>query len=240
MALACGMALAMFSVAVPALAQKKSKGGGGAPGGNGNTSVTSTLDGNIDNSAYQIQSDGGGAYKDGTDGVSSVLETTSSCGSGCGDWILNTKGSTTRSVSITLVADPSNTPSLSFSSQLLPTRIIVNCSQTLGNGFLAILPSKSQPCPMALNFVYKSNTYKLSMGYSAESNTTNPVEVACSTVNSSGVCDVWTVLPSSTLSDGATPNNIAELDVYQGKGKTASWVLVGYFDVNFSFKVTNP
>jgi hypothetical protein len=238
--MACGAALMALSLAGPALAQRKTKGGGTS---SGNTAVTSTLN---ESASYQIQDDGSGAYKNGTDNVSSILQTSSSCGSGCGDWVLDTGNSTTRSISVTLDADPTLSSGVQApfdGPTLLPTRIIVNCSQNFLGGFLAFLPSDLNRCPMALNFHYNGNDYKLAMGYSGTSQQlqTNPVYVSCTAVNpSTGKCDAWTVAPSGTLSDGITPNNIAELTVYQGKGRTAGWVILGYFDVNFSFQVTNP
>jgi hypothetical protein len=238
--LVCATALIIFGIPGAALAQKKATGGGGSGGGGStspNIAVTSTLNDSNSTNNYEIQSDGFGAYTNGTDSVSSILQE-DKCGSGCGDWVLDTRQSKTRSVSVTLVADPNGQsfpnapPPPNFSQADVPTRIIVKCSQTVTGSFLAIQPGANIPCLMSTRFDYAHAHYRLSMNSNAGTAIpeTNDALITCT--STSGTCSSWTVTTT-----GTNGYNVARLE-QNTKGST--WVSIGDYDVNFSFTVTNP
>ena len=232
-ALACGLALIVLSFTATAAAQKAKKGTGGGGGGVPQaTDVTTTLNDSTSSAIYQLGSDGNGPYvnySSAKDSVSSIIQQG-------GDWVLDTKTSTTRSVSITLVPDPSNEPNSPFSGPItLPTRFIMKCHLVVTNGFFAIQPGGSIDCLMSTTFVYAGNNYHLAMN-SANFPETNYVHVTCTGGDSSGVCNAWKITPQP-----GTGYSVGLLQVQGDKVRgTTTWVNIGYYDVNFSFKVTNP
>lgn len=230
---ACGLALFLFGLVGVANAQKAKKSSGGGGSGNGQaTPVTSTLSDSTNSASYQLESDGNGPYlnySSGKDSVSSIIQASSY------DWVLDTKNSTSRSVSIALVPDSSNNPNSPFSGPItLPTRFIVKCHLVVSNSFLGIVPGGSVDCLMSTTFIYGGNNYQLLMN-SATVSGTNDVHVTCTGGDSSGVCNAWKITPQP-----GAGYNVGRLALQQTvKGKT-TFVSIGYYDVNFSFMVTNP
>lgn len=247
-AVICTLALACFGLAPAARAQKKGKGGsGGGGGGGGSTSsnipVTSVVNDTgvvADGTNYRVQSDGVSFYySNGVDGVSSNLQEGRKCGSLCGDWVLDTTASTTRTVLVDLRDPLPGTTSTPFSYAVLPTRIIVKCSQAQSGSFPGMSLDQTLSCPMFVRFYTPDgNSYRLVMssgpnaGYDLPE--TNNARVTCNAV-SSGACTAWTVVPIQQPNSGPV-ENIARLEQVTKR----SFVNLGDFYVTFQINVTNP
>jgi hypothetical protein len=186
---------------------------------------------------YRVQSDTvSSSYFNGVNSVSSILQGAQNTPSR--DWILDTRSSTTRTVLIDLRAPvPNSGATLLFAWELLPTRIIVKCHETLSGSFPAIHLNQTVSCPMAVRFTFAGADYHLVMssGPGAVINypETNDALVTCTAVNASGQCNAWTIFPI-TQADG-TVQNIARLE-----SLTKGAVAKGDFYLTFNFNVTNP
>jgi hypothetical protein len=188
---------------------------------------------------YRVQSDSiGSSYFDGVNTVSSILQGAQNTPSR--DWILDTRSSTTRTALIDLRAPvPGSGAVQIFAWQLVPTRIIVKCHETLNGSFLAIQLNQTVSCPTFVHFVYAGADYRLSMtsgpGAVADYPETNNAQVTCTAVNASNQCNAWTILPI-TQADG-TVRNVAR---FENLTRRASVVGAGDFYLTFNFHVTNP
>jgi hypothetical protein len=186
---------------------------------------------------YRVQSDSiGSSYFNGVNSVSSILQGAQNTPSR--DWILDTRSSTTRTVLIDLRAPvPNSGATLLFAWELLPTRIIVKCHETLSGSFPAIHLNQTVSCPMAVRFTFAGADYHLVMssgpGASTNYPETNDALVTCTAVNASGQCNTWTIFPI-TQADG-TVQNVARLE-----SLTRGAVGKGDFYLTFNFNVTNP
>ena len=186
---------------------------------------------------YRVQSDSiGSSYFNGVNSVSSILQ--GGQNSASRDWILDTRSSTTRTVLIDLRAPvPNSGATLLFAWELLPTRIIVKCHETLSGSFPAIHLNQTVSCPMAVRFTFAGADYHLAMssGPGAVINypETNDALVTCTAVNASGQCNAWKIFPI-TQADG-TVQNVARLE-----SLTRGAVGKGDFYLTFNFNVTNP
>jgi hypothetical protein len=186
---------------------------------------------------YRVESDTvSSSYFNGVNSVSSILQGAQNTPSR--DWILDTRGSTTRTVLIDLRAPvPNSGATLLFAWELLPTRIIVKCHETLSGSFLAIQLNQTVSCPMAVRFTFAGADYHLAMssGPGAVINypETNDALVTCTAVNASGQCNAWKIFPI-TQADG-TVQNVARLE-----SLTRGAVGKGDFYLTFNFNVTNP
>ena len=153
--------------------------------------VTSTL--NITGSVtpdpgtnYRIEGDGNGQYYNGVSSVSSILQ--GGLNSATRDWILDTRSSTTRTVLIDLRTPvPNSGAQQIFAWELVPTRIIVKCSQALSGSFLAIQLNQTVSCPTSVRFTYAGTDYRLVMssgpGAAIDYPETNNALVTCTAVN---------------------------------------------------------
>ena len=163
---------------------------------------------------YRVQSDSiGSSYFDGVSSVSSILQ--GGQNSASRDWILDTRSSTIRTVLIDLRAPvPGSGAVQIFAWQLVPTRIIVKCHETLSGSFLAVQLNQTVSCPTFVHFVYAGNEYRLSMtsgpGATADYPETNNAQVTCTAVNASGQCNAWKIFPI-TQADG-TVRNVARFE----------------------------
>ncbi len=192
---------------------------------------------------YRVEGDGNGQYFNGVSSVSSILQAGSNCtptSAICGDWILDTTSSTARTILVDLRSPvPGSNAKPIFAFQNVPTRIITKCHEALLGSLLAIQLNHTVACPMFVRFVYAGTTYRLAMtsGPGAATNyaETNDAQVTCTALNSSNVCDAWTILPV-TQADG-TVQNVARLEQAQ---KSGAWADLGDFYVSFDFNVTNP
>ena len=186
---------------------------------------------------YRVQGDTiSSSYFNGVSSVSSILQGAQNTPSR--DWILDTRSSTTRNVLIDLRAPvPNSGATLLFAWQLLPTRIIVKCHESLNGSFPAIQLNQTVSCPMSVRFTFAGADYHLAMssGPGAVINypETNDALVTCTAVNTSGQCNAWTIFPI-TQADG-TVQNIARLE-----SLTKGAVAKGDFYLTFKFNVTNP
>ena len=186
---------------------------------------------------YRVEGDGNGQYYNGVSSVSSILQ--GGLNGASRDWILDTRSSPTRTVLVDLRTPvPNSGATPLFSWQLLPTRIIVKCHETLVGSFPAIQLNQTVSCPMFVHFVFAGNDYRLVMssgpGTSIDYPETNNAQVTCTAVNSSNQCTAWTVLPI-TQADG-TVRNIARLEALCRHCPAAS----GDFYLTFNFNVTDP
>ncbi len=204
--------------------------------------VTSTIhDADADNrdvtglpTPYRIQSDTLGTYKNQIDSVESIIQ-------GIGDWELNTKTSAVRKVFIDfrdpVSADLSNqTPNPPFQSEKVPLRFISKCTQqtvkmqdmTLNNSYL---------CPLAISLDYGGATYAVRMNPSNFSGT-DWAQWTCLSLNSSGKCSNWQMVPSS-FHDGTRKARGQLLKISTVKGKTVEEKR-GVFYLSFKIDATNP
>jgi len=202
--------------------------------------VTTTLDttGSVTpdpGTNYRLEGDGNGQYHDGVAGISSILQ--GAINNPSRDWILDTRGSSTRNVLIDLrnpVPNSGATPI--FSWQLLPTRIIVMCHEALTGSFPAIQLNQTVSCPMFVRFTFAGNDYRLSMtsgpGASPDYPETNNALVTCTTV-SANQCAAWRVTPVTQA--GGAVENVARLEPLCKHCPAAS----GDFYLTFNFEVTN-
>jgi hypothetical protein len=208
-------------------------------------SVTSILSdtGDVTQSTnYRLQSDtSGSSYFDGVNGVSSILQ--GGQNSASRDWILDTRITmTTRTVLIDLRTPvPNSGAQQIFAWQLVPTRIIVKCHESLNGSFLAIQLNQTVSCPTFVSFIYAGTEYRLVMSsgpgaVTADFPETNNVLVTCTATNASGQCSAWTILPITQA--GGTVQNVARL---QKAAKNGSFSInLGDFYLTFNFNVTNP
>ena len=203
------------------------------------TSILNDTGGVTQSTNYRVQSDTiSSSYFDGVNTVSSILQGAQNTPSR--DWILDIRSSTTRTALIDLRAPvPGSGAVQIFAWQLVPTRIIVKCHETLSGSFLAIQLNQTVSCPTFVHFVYAGNDYRLSMTSGPRAFTdypeTNNAQVTCTAVNASNQCNAWTILPI-TQADG-TVRNVAR---FENLTKRSSIVGAGDFYLTFNFNVTNP
>jgi hypothetical protein len=201
------------------------------------TPVTSTLEttGEITSSTnYRIQGDGLGSYFNGVSSVSSILQGSS------GDWVLDTTGSTTRTVLIDLRAPvPNSGAQQIFAYENLPARIIVKCHEAIPSSFPAMKLNQTLSCPTGIAFTYAGTQYGLIMSSGPNSDVdyaeTNNPQVTCTAVSSTtNQCVAWTITPIQQA--GGTVENIARLR----KPLRGGYANLGDFYLTFQFNVTNP
>jgi hypothetical protein len=208
--------------------------------------VTSTLNttGSVTPSPgtdYRVEADGSGSYFNGVSSVSSILQGGTNPPSR--DWILDTSGSSARTVLVDLRTPvPNSGAQPVFAWQTVPTRIIVKCHEALGGSFPAISLNQTVSCPMSVRFTYAGTDYRLMMssgpGSLLDYAETNNAQVTCTAskvVNGANQCIAWTIAPV-TQADG-TVQNIARFERFGNGGKLTN---LGDFYVTFSFNVTNP
>lgn len=179
---------------------------------------------------YDVQSDGAGAYLNGTDGVSSGVNV---------NWVLDLTTSALRTASVSLNSGVNgNTPpsGIQTSGQL---KLQVDCFRVNGN-MLTMQQGQVSTCPalIRLPLINKLTYYVLSMGDLA-SNAGTQVQVQCNSV-AGGECNDWYVDPIGTLfnSDGSiSPGQaIARLNYVTQKGTTND----GDFYLTFHYHITRP
>ena len=219
--------------------------------------VTSTLaDFDASNVAYFVQSDGLGPYKNGVDGVKSVLQGGSLNGLS-GDWDLDTynanlKGPdnslrhayiTFSSANAVQPADPGYTSPANppfWGTQRLSMRFLAQCSAApYYISVKAIKPGFPAYCPLLMRFKV-SNDYRLVMGHSTPNLAeTQDVQISCNAVDASGNCNDWSVDSTPPVSQGGGPgvNQVrARLTLL---GKTTN-TQEGDFYFTFHIRITNP
>jgi hypothetical protein len=190
---------------------------------------------------YRLQSDTtSSSYFDGVSSVSSILQ--GGQNSASRDWILDTRlVQTPRTVLIDLRDPvPNSGAQQIFAWQLVPTRIIVKCHESLNGSFVAIQLNQTLSCPTFVSFLYAGTEYRLVMSsgpgaFTADYSETNDALVTCTAVNGSNQCNAWTILPITQA--GGTVQNVARL---QQGSKSGKWTNFGDFYLTFNFNVTNP
>ena len=180
---------------------------------------------------YRVQSDNVSTdYFNGVSGVSSIFQAS------LGDWVLDTSPSRTRGVLIDLSAPvPGSATNPPFSGvEILPTRIIVQCSLELTGSFQAMSLNQTLACPMIVSFTFGGANYDLRMESNSLAPETNSVLVTC-TAAPSGHCNAWTLNPV-TQPNGVV-QNIARL---QQAAHGPNFLNLGDFYVSFLFNITDP
>lgn len=202
--------------------------------------VTSILyDSDANNVAYQYQSDGLGPYttvNKGNNSVSSIIQ--KSC-----SWDLDTTGSTTRGIILTLAyPDSSGQPPPFVGTQEVHGVFHTQCFNNPANNNVnfGTMTSVGQTlaCPMHFIFTYNGVTYNLALAPPTWPGTSY-MQVTC-TGASGGSCNQWTVQPdpnTSFVNPGTNQlSGIAELFVPSSSGSGTGTPL-GEFYVSFSFLI---
>ena len=230
--LLCLSAILCLATAVPCMAK--------TPGCGYN--VTSTLY-NADSNAqpYQYQSDGFGSYTTfraaGNNVVNSIIQ--SSC-----SWALDTTGSTTRGIMVTLaypysnVSAPAPFTTATEVHGVFHTQCFNNPANNNVNFGTMTFSGQTITCPMNLIFTYNGVVYNLALAPPTWAGTSY-MQVTC-TGATGGQCNQWTVQPDSTTSVVNPQTNqlsgIAELFIPSCTGCGTGTVL-GQYLVSFSFLI---
>jgi|SRR5579859_519264 len=215
---------------------------------NGNSSTTSSCSYNVtsiiydtdsNNVPYQYQSDGLGPYttvSKGNNSVSSIIQ--KSC-----SWDLDTTGSTTRGIMVTLAYPDSSGPPPPFvGPQEIHGVFHTECSDNSANNNLNFgtmtLVGQILACPMHFVFTYNGVSYNLALAPPTWPGTSY-MQVTC-TGASGGNCNQWTVQPDPNTSFVNPATNqlsgIAELFLPSSSGSGTGTAL-GEFYVSFSFLI---
>jgi hypothetical protein len=205
--------------------------------------VTSVLyDTDSNNAPFQYQSDGAGPYTSNSkrgDTVSSIIQ--GSC-----SWALDTTGSKTRGIVVTLAypfSSISSNPPQPFVGPLeIKGAFHTTCqddpaSNGLNFGTMTYA-NQTMVCPMHLPFVYNGVTYNLSFSPQKWPGTSY-VQVTCSGATT-GQCNSWTVVPDPLTSVLNTATNqvsaIGELFIPDSSGSGTGTPL-GLYLVSFNFYI---
>ena len=156
-----------------------------------------------------------------------------------GDWILDTRSSTTRTALVDLRSPvPNGGAQAPFAWQDVPVRIIAQCHVALAGSFSAMALNQTLSCPMFVRFTYAGTDYRLAMStgpsLAIDYTETNNALVTCNAVTS-GNCVNWTIAP--TTQAGGAVENVARLQRFGNGGKLTN---LGDFYVTFNFTITNP
>lgn len=192
------------------------------------TAVTSTLHGDAAN-PLSIQSDQGGAYRNGVGGVVSILQSV-------GDWELDLTGrKSARTIQVDLREPaPGTTGAAPFAIALVKARIIAKGTQLAAGSFAGMhgLGSTIQS-PLSITFAYGGADYAIRMNRSNHA-TTEYATVTCTAVSdpnapATSPCTAWSVLPSG-VHDGVA-KNVGRLERVGSSGN----VHLGDYLFTFSF-----
>jgi len=169
---------------------------------------------------FSIAGDNLGSYYNGVNSVSSIVQ-------GIGNWVLDTKSSTTRSVRLDL-GDQVSGPAGPFTSAQVPVRILSQCATDITT--LAL--NATTQCPLNVSFVYGDITYGLRTGGPInEYSGTDPVTWRCLGTNA-GKCVSWEMIPSGSH-DGQTKSGM-QLLIPATKPRNSDQLLGLYY---FSFHI---
>lgn len=229
-------AILCLGVAVPSMAKNPSTGCGYNV-----TSVLNDTDSQNPPQPYQYRSDGLGPYttfrSSGNNAVNSIIQ--SSC-----SWALETSGSTTRGIVITLAYPYSDSYTPPWGTNPLEVHgdFHTECFNNPANNNLNFgtmtYTNQTLYCPMHLVFAYNGVTYNLALAPPTWPNTTY-AQVTC-TGATGGQCVQWTVQPdpSTWVYNSATNqySGIAELFLPSAVGSGTGTGL-GEFLISFSFLI---
>jgi hypothetical protein len=160
--------------------------------------------------AGSVQSDGLGAYLNGTGGVVSIM------GAG-GDWVLELNGRrSTRharvDLSDTLPGNPSAPP---FSSVLVQPRFITKASEVTSGGLLSMVGlGSTRLTPLSLAFTYNGTSYGVRMNPNNHGETDWALATCAGVVDpgnpATSACNKWSVTPNGNY--GGVAKNVAYLE----------------------------
>jgi hypothetical protein len=223
-----------LGIAVPCMA----KGSSGC--GYNVTSILYDGDGQVPPQAFQYQSDGLGPYTTfrsaGNNVVNSDIQ--SSC-----SWELDTTGSTTRGIVVTLAYPYSNGSTAPFSGPteiygVFHTQCFNNSANNNVNFGTMTLVGQTLACPMHLVFTYNGVLYNLGLAPPTWPGTSF-MQVTC-TGATGGLCNQWTVQPDPATSVVNPQTNqvsgIAELFLPSCNG-CGTGTGLGEYLVSFSFLI---
>jgi hypothetical protein len=209
------MLLAFVVIAISAaIAQKPLKGDSDVP-------VITDFDASVQN--LRVGDDGLGSYQNGVNKVESIIQ-------GIGDWVLNTRNSTVRTVYIDF-ADPvsASEPAAPFTAQLRPTRMISKCA-SLGFKIRDMQVGQTRRCPLAIAFDYDGLNYRITFNDSSSA-VTDYVEWTCLT-SANGRCTSWMMEPAAVYGD--VRKSIGQLIKIGTSRKNPDQALGRYY---FSFRI---
>lgn len=243
------LAVAACSDSVPSPTQPRSVPGTAlASAGTGtNTAVTSMI-ADTDPTiapAFQIRSDGGGAYKN-SSSLISVIQS-------IGDWELDSYSvrNSTRMIYLDFsqplpASGPNGTDAVAIPSGTYKVHMISKC-HLYGNSYFSVAPGQTVSCPLHIGDIFVgSQKYALQMNPNLSAadtawTETNSVNVTCN--STAGSCASWTVTPSGIAPDGSSSNVAALLAYYTttSKGKsTTTIVKQGDFWMSFRIGLNKP
>lgn len=190
---------------------------------------------------FQYQSDGGGPYTTfrapNNNSVSSIIQ--SSC-----SWALDTTGSTTRGIVVTLaypyssISSPAPFTSATEIHGVFHTQCFNNSANNSVNFGTMTFVGQTLACPMHLVFTYNGVLYNLGLAPSTFAGTSY-MQVTC-TGASGGQCNQWTVQPDPATSIVNPQTNqlsgIAEL-FYPSCNGCGDGTPIGQYLVSFSFLI---
>lgn len=229
-----GLSLALWGMAVPCMAK--------TPGcGYNVTSVLYDFDSQVPPQPFQYQSDGLGAYTtfraSSNNSVSSIIQ--SSC-----SWALDTTGSTTRGIVLTLAYPNSGVtaPPPFISATEIYGVFHTQCFDNPANGSLNFgtmtFAGQKIACPMHLVFTYNGVLYNLGLAPPTFAGTSY-MQVTCMGATN-GQCNQWTVQPDPTTSvtnpQTGQLSGIAEL-FYPSCNGCGNGTPIGQYLVSFSFLI---
>lgn len=214
--------------------------------------TTYLSDYNATGAAYYIQSDGGGAYKNGVSGITSILVANGYNHITWGDWRLDLRSST-RNVVLTFSsanAIQSGNPSYTapanppfWGTQLVAMHMENKCSES-SHDMYTMKPRQTFTCNTLFRLpnTTSSTFYRLDMGTFSPAPETQQVQVTCNSVASDGNCNDWFIDPIPVVNaDGSTSpgQTVARLNLVNTKG-TGTYTNEGDFYLTFHIHVTRP
>ncbi len=204
------------------------------------TSVLYDSDSQVPAQPFQYQSDGLGAYttfrSSGNNAVSSIIQ--SSC-----SWALDTTGSTSRGIVVTLAYPSSSGSPAPFTGPqeihgVFHTQCFDNPANNSLNFGTMTFVGQTLACPMHLVFTYNGVLYNLGLAPPTFSGTSY-MQVTC-TGATGGQCNQWTVQPDPATSVINPQTNqlsgIAELFLPSCNG-CGNGTPLGQYLVSFSFLI---
>jgi hypothetical protein len=208
------------------------------------TNVTSVLSATDINSApLQIQSDGVGSYTSFSTGRGKTADSVSSVVESNCMWTLDTTGSTSRGIVLTLAYPFASQPAPPFvGPQELHAVMHTHCTADPNNNGLDFgtmtFAGQTLSCPVNLAFYFNNVWYNFGMNPFNWPSATSAL-VTCSGA-SSGQCNSWTVVPDPATSviNNSTdqPSAIGELILPPCVGCSGGTPL-GLYEVSFNFLV---
>jgi hypothetical protein len=211
--------------------------------------TTNITDFDASGGAYDIQSDGSGAYLNNVDAVTTFLTSNGYNHMQYGDWQFDATGSTVRTVKISLDTDdavqpgdphytaPANPPF--WGSKLIFAHIEDKCT-LVGKNMLTMTAGTAFTCPLIIRFPASSRSdYRIYIAPSFTGYTeTTDVQVSCNAQDSGG-CNDWFIDPIPVVNpDGTTSpgKSVGRLELDTSRTITND----GDFYMTFHIHLTRP